>query len=315
MSRFSRILPSAAAFLCGAGLMGLAGCATPESAGPAVVAGDAGIGQMLAQAASESVAIPQRRAEAPVASPAPTYQASRPAAQPRTLPQPTEAEVQSSRPVAAPDVPISAPVVASAPADRPVQVAQATDPAVTDGRVVAPHWTVGSEWRYSDGYGLKVTQSDGIKTAFERLDDPAQWFSRRGFLRDEEQSSTAHRQMLFETVRPDAGYSLEVGKPLTFRREYMSNGEQKVHATSWTVEGRETITVPAGTFDCWVIVMRTRNLITNWTAFERWWYSPEVQNYVRLEYRYGPMPTGSRVLMSYSLMGSQQPRVALNDAK
>lgn len=207
------------------------------------------------------------------------------------------------------------PVAAPAAADRPVHVAQAADPAVTDGQVVAPHWTVGSEWRYSDGYGLKVTQSDGMRTVFERLDDPVQWFSRRGFLRDEEQSSTAHRQMLFETVRPDAGYSLEVGKPLTFRREYMSNGEQKVHATSWTVEGRETITVPAGTFNCWVIVMRTRNLITNWTAFERWWYSPDVQHYVRLEYRYGPMPTGSRVLMSYSLAGPQQSRVALNGAK
>src|SRR5207248_2444628 len=39
----------------------------------------------------------------------------------------------------------------------------------------------------------------------------------------------------------------------------------------------------------------------NWTGFERWWYSPEVQQYVRLEYKYGAGDTASRVLMRYHL--------------
>ena len=65
-----------------------------------------------------------------------------------------------------------------------------------------------------------------------------------------------------------------------------------VHASSWTVEGRETITVPAGTFDCWLIVWRTRSLRSDWTGFERWWYSPQAQNYVRMEYKYGAEPLG-----------------------
>jgi len=45
-----------------------------------------------------------------------------------------------------------------------------------------------------------------------------------------------------------------------------------------------------------VVVMRTRNPETGWTGFERWWYAPEARHYVRLEYRYGDQPVGSRVL-------------------
>lgn len=89
--------------------------------------------------------------------------------------------------------------------------------------------------------------------------------------------------------------------PLTFRREYLSNGKLVVHASSWSVEGRERITVPAGTFDCWVIVWRERSLRSNWTGFERWWYSPETQQYVRMEYKYGDQEPASRVLMRYRL--------------
>jgi hypothetical protein len=88
---------------------------------------------------------------------------------------------------------------------------------------------------------------------------------------------------------------------LTFQREYLSNNRLIIHASSWTVEGHQRITVPAGTFDCWVIVWRARSLKSNWTGFERWWYSPETQQYVRLEYKYGAGATASRVLMRYHL--------------
>jgi hypothetical protein len=50
-----------------------------------------------------------------------------------------------------------------------------------------------------------------------------------------------------------------------------------------------------------VIVWRTRSLRSDWTGFERWWYSPDVQNYVRMEFKYGSEADGSRVLMNYRL--------------
>ena len=174
--------------------------------------------------------------------------------------------------------------------------------------VQAPDWSVGSEWHYSDGYGLKVSSVTPQGTVFDRLDAPGQWFSRLGFIRKDATSATAKRSSIFRTVPDNAGLSLSAAAPLTFQREYMSNGKLMVHASSWTLEGRETITVPAGTFDCWLIVWRTRSLRSDWTGFERWWYSPQAQSYVRMEYKYGAEPEGSRVLMGYHLgSGSAMP--------
>ena len=173
-------------------------------------------------------------------------------------------------------------------------------PAAISDVVQAPQWRAGSTWEYSDGYRLRLASvSDGTAT-FERLDAPGQWFSMRSFLRQDAASATAKRQTIYRTVPPTAGDSLAAAEPLTFQREYLSNNQLIVHATSWTVEGRETITVPAGTFDCWVIVWRSRSLKGDWTGFERWWYSPEAQLYVRMEYKYGNIPTASRVLMQYA---------------
>jgi hypothetical protein len=167
--------------------------------------------------------------------------------------------------------------------------------------VTAPHWIAGSEWYYSDGYALKVTSLLPQGAVFDRLDAPGQWFSRQGFFRKDSVSATATRNAIYRTIPDAAGSSLTAGSPLTFQREYLSNGKLLVHASSWSLEGRETITVPAGTFDCYVIVWRTRSLRSDWTGFERWWYSPQIQNYVRMEFKYGPAPDGSRVLMRYRL--------------
>jgi hypothetical protein len=167
--------------------------------------------------------------------------------------------------------------------------------------VAAPQWRVGSTWEFSDGYGLRVASVASGTTVFERMDAPGQWFSMRGFLRQDAESPTAKRQTIYRSVPPNAGDVLSDSQPLTFQREYLSNDKTIVHATSWSVEGRQTISVPAGTFDCWVLVWRARSLKGNWTGFERWWYSPEAQLYVRMEYKYGAMPTASRVLMRYRL--------------
>lgn len=167
--------------------------------------------------------------------------------------------------------------------------------------VSAPEWRVGSEWRYSDGYGLRVARVEGATTTFQRTDDPGQWVTRRGFLRESSRSGTTERRLLFEDLQPGGGMRLSSRSPLTYRREYEADGETRVHATSWTVEGREVVKVPAGEFDCVVLVMRTRSQSSDWTGYERWWFSPRAQNYVRVEYRYGPDAEGARVLVSYRL--------------
>lgn len=204
-----------------------------------------------------------------------------------------------------PDSSITAPVRTA----RQAPVAAAN----TDARVSAPRWLRGDRWNYSDGYGLQVIAIEGDVTRFRRLDDPGQWFSRRGFLRQDAQSATSRRQVVFRSIEADAAQTLLMRRPVVFTREFTSNQQPRVHRTSWILEGRETITVPAGTFDTWVIVMRTRNAATNWTGFERWWYSPEVRNYVRLEYRYGKHPVSSRVLMDFNPGTARQAHLTLAD--
>ena len=180
-------------------------------------------------------------------------------------------------------------------------------PATSSAQLVtahAPDWKVGSQWEYSDGYGLKVTRVDGPVTTFQRLDDPQQWVVRHGFLREDAQSATTLRRLLFEDLPPGEGGVLSSRAPLTYRRQYQAGAAQFTHVTSWSVEGRETVKVPAGEFDCVVLAMRTRNLADGWNGFERWWFSPQAQNFVRMEYRYGSGQDGSRVLTRYRLAGA-----------
>ena len=171
-------------------------------------------------------------------------------------------------------------------------------------RVTAPNWKKGEEWQYSDGYGLHVTGVKGNITVFQRTDDPKQWFSRYGFLREEAQSRDAFRKVVYRSVPPSRGLQLSANNGLVFTREYLVDKQLRVHRTSWVVEGRETITVPAGQYDCIVIVMRTRSLRSGWKGFERWWYSPKLKHYARIEYKYGGNQISSRVLVSYKTMNT-----------
>lgn len=169
----------------------------------------------------------------------------------------------------------------------------------TDLRATAPDWRVGDRWEYSDGYGLEVEATGDGLARFRRLDDPTQWLSRRGFLRQDSQSATVQRSVVFRSVAAVDAATLRANAPLVFTREFTANDKTRVHTTSWIVEGRERVSVPAGDFDCIVLVMRTRNPETGWTGFERWWYAPDVRHYVRLEYRYGEGPVASRVLHTF----------------
>ncbi len=165
----------------------------------------------------------------------------------------------------------------------------------------APQWRIGDQWRWSDGYALEVSAfNKGIST-LKRLDAENQWQKRDGLFTVESQSATTLRKVVYRTRNPQELFPLIDGKQSVFRREYLANGQLRVHNTSWSVEGKENITVPAGSFDCWILVRRTRSQSTDWVGFERLWYSPEIKNYARMEYQYGEAKPGSRVLLSYTL--------------
>lgn len=164
-----------------------------------------------------------------------------------------------------------------------------------------PQWQVGDTWQYSDGYGMRVAEVNGPAARFQRTDAPSQWYIARGPFREALQSRNALRQVVFLSEDPQRLYTARPGESVVYRREYTRNGVLVRHRTSWTIEGTETITVPAGTFDTIILVMRTRSTTGNWTGYERWWYAPAARNYVRMEFQYGEAPDSSRVLTAYSL--------------
>lgn len=164
-----------------------------------------------------------------------------------------------------------------------------------------PQWTVGDAWSYSDGMGFKVVAVDGQVGKFARTDDSKQWFTANGVFRMDSQSRAALRKAVYNSEDIQKLYTARPGQSLVFQREYTRNGVLVRHQTSWTIDGYERISVPAGSFDTIKLTKRSRSLTGNWTGFERWWYSPQVKNYVRMEYRYGEAPESARVLTSYTV--------------
>lgn len=189
------------------------------------------------------------------------------------------------------------PAKITAPSSAPTVTAMASPTTLTISPV-----SVSDEWSYSDGYALRVSEvrPDGV-AKYDRLDAEGQWFVRRALFIEESQSRKVHRAVVYRTGNPMDLLSAKINQPITYIREYMRDRELIRHRTSWVIEGKEKITVPAGTFDAWVLVMRTQSLDSNWRGFERWYYSPTVKNYVRLEYKYGEGAHGSRVLMTYKV--------------
>lgn len=193
-----------------------------------------------------------------------------------------------------------APDTAKAPEkNQPVPTQSAVNqPPLTN---TPPRYRVGDQWQWSDGYGLKVTQVNGDIATMQRTDAPDQWQKRQTLFKIESQSQDVHRQRIYTDRDPAQLFPLESGKTVVFRREYLANKQLRTHRTSWRVDGRERITVPAGTFLCWILSRRSRSLGSEWTSYERWWYCPQIKNYARLEYQYGEQASGSRVLMTYKL--------------
>jgi len=193
----------------------------------------------------------------------------------------------------------STPEASLAPAPQTQVVAQ---PLPAQG-VPVPQYQRGERWLYSDGYGMVVVDAAGPKARFQRLDDPKQYFVADGVFREEAQSRSALRKTVFQSADPAKLYTAKRGEPVVYVREYTKDKALIRHNVSWTIEGTERVTVPAGTFDAIILTKRVRSLTGVWTGYERWWYVPAVKNYVRMEYKYGDAPDSARVLTQYSAGG------------
>lgn len=85
-------------------------------------------------------------------------------------------------------------------------------------------------------------------------------------------------------VPPDGGilgqlFPLEVGKAVDFTRRWAG------HAWRDRIEvlGVERVTVPAGSFDTYVLLRRSEQVESDWRAEQRVWYAPELGWVVKFE--------------------------------
>ncbi|MGN7612693.1 hypothetical protein ACQZV8_11475 [Magnetococcales bacterium HHB-1] len=178
-----------------------------------------------------------------------------------------------------------------------------------------PKWRIGDWWEYNDGYKLSVTKVDSEKqlTTFKRIDKDmvsnyTSTVQRRGLIKEQSISPAGiKRTVIYRSQDLFARlYPLHVGKFIPFQREYVKqyypNTEKEHiiihHKTSWNVLDVQRVQVPAGIFDCWVLEWKSFNRASRWNGFERWYYSPDIRHYVRLEYQYGKKK-GARVLTKF----------------
>jgi len=105
-------------------------------------------------------------------------------------------------------------LVAGCQTTEPPKPSIASGPAATSAKtkpafkITPPVYTVGSEWTYSDGYAIRITdvRKDG-NAKFERTDAGDQWFVRRAIFREESKSRNVHRNVIYRTADPMALFS------------------------------------------------------------------------------------------------------------
>ncbi|MBF0602098.1 MAG: hypothetical protein HQL07_00220 [Nitrospirae bacterium] len=196
---------------------------------------------------------------------------------------------------------------------------------VTPDSAGVPVWTVGERWEYSDGYALEVesvSKEDGTlrgdhepyppentltrfkvtlpgESSMEFREDS--WIVCKGFFKVESNFSGEHRKNVFVSEKPDQLFPLSVGKSVTYDREFLRNGKLIKHRSSWQViDYQPKVTISNHDYGCWILEWQTDSLQSDWSGHETWWYCPEINNYARMEYRYGENETSSRVLIKYS---------------
>jgi hypothetical protein len=155
---------------------------------------------------------------------------------------------------------------------------------------MAPVWQVGDEWQYAfkspsgswiyawsvdrietlDGVAHYVIKEDTREIAY-RVSDLATSLERaNGVVTDH-----------YTPSHPSYPWPLSAGMSWeeSYRQERPADGRTWEMARVYTVEGEETVTVPAGTFRSLKITWRNKN---SRTVMQELWYAPDVKQSVKI---------------------------------
>ena len=175
---------------------------------------------------------------------------------------------------------------------QPLVATGSTDDAASAplGPVMAPVWQVGDEWQYAfkspsgswtyawsvdriemlDGVPHYVIK-EGTREIAQRVSDLATSLERaNGVVTDR-----------YTPSRLSFPWPLSSGQSWeeSYRQERPADGRTWELAGIYTVEGEETVTVPAGTFRCLKITWRHRS---SKAVMQEMWYAPDVKQSVKI---------------------------------
>lgn len=157
-----------------------------------------------------------------------------------------------------------------------------SSPAALAQTAEAPQWKVGYKWTFQSVSGLPPVTGTWQREVIESLPDgkfSVQMENGNKLTFDGETNSLDSRGPEYSWKRFD--FPLHVGKQWTHERKLDAYGRE---TATWKVKAYESVTVPAGTFDCFRVegvVWQTRNymMYAPSTSHEdfTYWYCPDVK--------------------------------------
>ena len=151
-----------------------------------------------------------------------------------------------------------------------------------------PRWVAGDTWEFTTKNRSPFTLSDTMSVAHvgEEIlligrNDP----NKSARLNADLSVRESRGGLLNYTVNSGKDayifFPLVIGEERTFKQSTNTPKGTQNYTNVVTVEGAERITVPAGTFDTFVIRVKKSN-DTGWSGSYRLWYAPQVKYFVRI---------------------------------
>lgn len=154
--------------------------------------------------------------------------------------------------------------------------------------VALPAYTVGDRFTFDDGRTEKVVTVDGNWIGWQRSNGYT-WTGHRDFMMPSRdwQSRTRSGHLESLTVPHGAIWPLQSGRSVWFtyatKTEWKDDGREKTYAYNWrcAVKGRQSVTVPAGSFETIPIsCLRHSNVTGTFYGERTWYYAPRVGHFV-----------------------------------
>jgi hypothetical protein len=187
---------------------------------------------------------------------------------------------------------------------------------------VLPTYMVGEYFNFDDGSSRMVAAVSGEWVTWQYNTGTVSK-GYRNFIIPALTWTSAHRYSEGKTTAPaDLLWPLAVGKKGTYDFQQTiskhDGTESNELSRSWScaVEGTERVSVPAGTFDTYVIACnRYSSTSHKWRASRKLYYAPDLGHYVMKQDRHRSRPDKKRQLVSYgfrSIVLPEKDQIKLN---